>query len=494
MERISWARTTPEGWQNTLRRMILSNGVAITPPEARLIVKYLSTNHGLAPEEAKPVEYSAERRIYEETSIPNVNLRNACARCHAFALALSWRRSRGDWKQFVDSHATRHLFPPNKEAVEFLAGAAPLYAREWEAWNARSRTQNLAGRWLMTASVPGHGQYWGDIQVDRGGDDEFTTRVNLTSVRDGSKILRTGRTMVYEGYAWRGRSSGGDRGGSAPDDLSREAREVLWIAPDGSKAEGRWFWGQYQEFGFDVLLRRASSDATLLAIDKSSLKAGSRANLVRVIGDNFSAQAPPDLDFGPGVKVSRIVSSTPVEMVVEVDVAGDAPLGTRGVALRGSSLPGALAIYDRIDYVKVTPESAVAAFSDQTHLKGYLQFEAIGYQRGADGKAHTADDVNLGPVDVTWTMQVFHAAEGSSSDFVGRMTGSGLFVPASENPNNNFDCWVIATAEGVKDQNGMPLVGKSYLVVTVPTYTFNGREYVRDLDRWVDNGPASGPR
>jgi hypothetical protein len=42
------------------------------------------------------------------------------------------------------------------------------------------------------------------------------------------------------------------------------------------------------------------------------------------------------------------------------------------------------------------------------------------------------------------------------------------------------------------DQNGQPLVGKSYLVVTVPTYTFNGREYVRELGRWVDNGPASG--
>ena len=28
-----------------------------------------------------------------------------------------------------------------------------------------------------------------------------------------------------------------------------EMREVMWISPDQSQAEGRWFWGEYQEFG-----------------------------------------------------------------------------------------------------------------------------------------------------------------------------------------------------------------------------------------------------
>ena len=61
--------------------------------------------------------------------------------------------------------------------------------------------------------------------------------------------------------------------------------------------------------------------------------------------------------------------------------------------------PGAIAIYDRVDYIKVMPDSALAAFGDQTHARGYQQFEAIGYQRGADGKPHTADDVELGRLD-----------------------------------------------------------------------------------------------
>jgi hypothetical protein len=89
---------------------------------------------------------------------------------------------------------------------------------------------------------------------------------------------------------------------------------------------------------------------------------------------------------------------------------------------------------------------------------------------------------------------VFHAAEGSSPDFVGTVSPAGLFAPAAENPNSNFDVWAIATAKTEKDVNGSPLVGKCYMVVTVPTYSFNGRQYVRDLDRWVDDGPASGRR
>jgi hypothetical protein len=88
------------------------------------------------------------------------------------------------------------------------------------------------------------------------------------------------------------------------------------------------------------------------------------------------------------------------------------------------------------------------------------------------------------------SFQVFHAPEGSSANFVGTVNASGLFVPAAENPNNNYDCWAIATATNEKDQSGAPLVGKAYVVVTVPTYTFDGRHYVRELDRWVDDGPA----
>jgi len=491
LQQISWERTTPEGWQEVLKRMILANGVMLTPSEARSMVKYLSGSHGLAPQEAKAVMYDAERRIHDETKIGNDSLRAACAKCHGLARPLSWRRSLDDWKQLSATHATRYKAKPNDEAIAFLAKAAPLHTPEWDAWSTRTGAPSLAGRWLVSAYVPGRGKYYGEMKMDSTGDGEFNTSVHLTSVRDGSEVVRSGRGVVYAGYAWRGRSKGVESASPSPDDLLSDGREVMWMAPDQLQAEGRWFWGQYQEFGFDVKLRRASTDSTLLVVDQMSLKAGSQANHIRLIAENIPAQvSPADLNLGPGVTVRRIISHTSGEVVAEVDVAAEAQLGKRDVAFRRSVLPNALAIYDRVDYIKVTPDSALAAFGDQTRARGYQQFEAIGYHRGADGKAHTDDDVELGPVDVTWSMEIFYAVEGSSTDFVGKVSSNGFFTPAADSPNNNFDVWVIATAKNEKDKAGKPLVGKAFLVVTVPTYTFEGRQYVRELDRWIDDGPA----
>jgi quinohemoprotein amine dehydrogenase len=495
MQSISWSRTTPEGWQDILKDMIVMNGLSVTPAEARPIVKYLSTTHGLAPAESRPVMYDPERLVRDE-SIPTDGLRDSCAKCHYFARPLSWRRSPQEWKRFDESHAKRYKYRPNAEAVTFLAGAAPLHSPEWDAWSARSKVPELTGRWLVTASLPGHGDYFGEMQVDATGDEEFSTRVNLTSVRDGSKVQRTGRSAVYGGTAWRGRSAGAISSSTvnnpAPDDPSSDAREVMGVAANHLEAEGRWFWGQYQEFGFQVQLRRASAGATLLSIDRPYLKPGSRGNRVRVIGDNFPGGVESaDLNFGAGVTV-RSVSSTAAEIVADIDVASNAPAGKRDVSFRGVRLPGAIAVYDRIDYIKVTPESAMAAFGDSIHPRGYQQFQAIGYQRGPDGKAHTDDDVALGPVDVSWSVRVFHASDDGSSDSVGRVSAAGLLSPAPANPKANFDVWVIATARDEKDAAGEPLTGRAYVVITVPAYAFNGRQYVRDLERWVDAGPATG--
>jgi quinohemoprotein amine dehydrogenase len=516
MLRLSWERATPEGWEEVLKRMIRLEGVNLTPPEARAILKYLGTSHGLAPEEAKPVMFFAERRVQEENDVPSGNLRETCARCHAFARALSWRRSLDDWKQLANLHVA--LSPqadetlrlgfqagsppdlngppkplPGELAVAALARIAPLHTPEWTAWSAQMHPPKLAGRWLVSARLPGRGRYYGEMTIEQGGaDDDFATHVTLKSINDGSTIVRSGRSVVYAGYAWRGRSKGEHPASPAPDDLSSDMREVLWISPDAGQAEGRWFWGQYQEFGFDVKLRRASADATLLGVDRSSLKTGSQANRMRLIGDNFPpAASPTDLNFGSGVAVRRIVSSAPNEIIAEVDVAADAVPGKRDAAFGRSIVPGAIAIYDRIDYVKVVPESAMTQFGGATQPQAYQQFDAIGYQRGPDGQPHTPDDVELGPVDVTWSLEEMYALPGASTTAVGQISPTGLFTPATVGRANNHDVWVIAKAANEKDKNGRPLVGKAYMVVSVPTYMFDGRRYVRDLDRWVEEGPGT---
>ncbi len=507
LSRISWERATPEGWEEAIKRMGRLNGLRLTPDEGRAILKYLATNHGLAPEEAKPVMYYAERRIQDETNIPNDEVRGACANCHALARALSWRRSAEDWRYLANLHVglypqadeafrlginaggfdedRHHRDPgaplPVDNALAYIAKTAPLHTPEWAAWRARMRAPKLAGRWLVTANILGKGKFYGDMEVQPGGaEDEFTTRVTLKSLKDGSTITRTGHGIVYAGYAWRGRSKGTPAANAAPNDLGSEMREVLWISPDQNTAEGRWFWGQYQEFGFDVMLRRPSADPTLIEVDRSALKTGSQGNRVRLVAESLPAQvAPTDLDFGAGVTVRRIVSHSATELVAEVDVASNAISGKRDIAFRRSVLPAAIAVYDRIDYIKVVPDSALARLGSEHHPKGYQQFDVVAYNRGADGKSNTADDVDLGPIDVSWSVEEFYSMYGDDDrEFVGSLSDSGFFTPSSDGPNpqrkfsrNNYgDVWVVATAKSEKDKEGRPLTGKSYLVVTVPAY------------------------
>ncbi|SPE36199.1 Quinohemoprotein amine dehydrogenase (fragment) [Candidatus Sulfopaludibacter sp. SbA6] len=234
LSRISWERTTPEGWEEAIKRMVRLNGVQLTPAEARPILKYLATYHGLAPEEAKPVMYMAEHRILDE-AVPNETVRTTCMNCHALGRAFSWRRSKEDWRLLTNMHSA--FFPqaeaafrsgggfgggggggPNAgrggrgggaaagtpgapgagatsldETLNFLEATYPLHTPEWSAWRARMRAPRIAGRWLVSAYIPGRGKYFGEMAIDPGAaEDEFTTRVKLQSVNGGPALTTAG--------------------------------------------------------------------------------------------------------------------------------------------------------------------------------------------------------------------------------------------------------------------------------------------------------------
>jgi quinohemoprotein amine dehydrogenase len=178
MTRISWERATPEGWQQAIKRMVRLNGVQLTPEDARAIVRYLSDNHGLAPEEARPVRYMPERRMIDET-VTDESMRTTCVICHPHGRAASWRRSKEEWELLIAMHSgyfpvvefqgfRRFPSSPNApppapgtdtrdgadRAVEYLTKNYPLQTPEWSAWRATMRAPKLAGRWLLTGHHP----------------------------------------------------------------------------------------------------------------------------------------------------------------------------------------------------------------------------------------------------------------------------------------------------------------------------------------------------
>jgi quinohemoprotein amine dehydrogenase len=484
LTRISWVRTTPEGWEMAVKRMVRLNGLDLNPQEARAIVKSLAASHGLAPEEAKPVLYISERKSIEE-SFPNENVREACAACHPIGQAKSWRRSKEEWNLLVAMHRgyypiAEDSFHHIDDAIDYFAKNYPLESPEWAAWRAKINAPNLTGRWLISGYQAGRGGVVGEMLIEPDSeDDAFTTNVKLTYVKDGTTISRTGKAVVFAGYSWRGRSSAkSGAAGPSPSNaggIPQELRETMWLAPDQSEMQGRWFWGDYEEFGYEVTLKRASGEVTLLGLDRSMIKTGSSAQQVRIFADHLPRLAPADVDFGSGVTVRRILEQTTQQATVELDVDAAAAAGKRDVMVRGARLAEAVSVYSQIDYIKVVPDSALARLGGQKYPKGYQQFEAFAYQRGAP-------DIGLGPVDAEWSMEEFYSAFGDDDkNFVGTLSPSGFFRPSVEGPNpkrqfsrNNYgDVWVVAT---YKRAGGSPLVAKSYLVVTVPLYVRYDRQ------------------
>jgi len=78
--------------------------------------------------------------------------------------------------------------------LALLIKMAPLHTPEWDAWSTREAT-SLTGRWLITAHLPGRGNFYGQMEVQEAGTHgELSTRMKIQSVADGSTVMRSGRT------------------------------------------------------------------------------------------------------------------------------------------------------------------------------------------------------------------------------------------------------------------------------------------------------------
>jgi quinohemoprotein amine dehydrogenase len=390
------------------------------------------------------------------------------------------------WYPLVDGQAFRRGGPPEREpgpdgrppdnrhpmdkALDHLKTAFPLVTPEWSAWSATKRTPRIEGVWAISGHEPGLGPFFGQVTIAANAD-EFTTVSSYTYARTGRKVERKGRAVIYTGFQWRGRSTQGG-------DDATSLREVMSVDRDWQTIAGRWFSGSYDETGADVQLTRIGRNPVVLGVEPRAVVRGSTVE-VRIFGANLPATASPrDFDFGQGLTVTRVVSATPDIITAEVSAQADASIGTRDVFVAGASERAAVAVYDKINYIKVAPAWNMARVGGVVFPKMLAQFEAVGYHNGPDGKPDTKDDVNLGVVGVTWSVEEYTATfDDDDRAFVGRIdAATGLFTPAEDGPNptrsgnrNNVgDVWIVATSPAAA--GGVPLRARAHLVVTVPLY------------------------
>jgi len=501
LTRISYRRTTPEGWQLTLRRMASLNGAPLEPGPAREILRDLSNQLGLAPEEARPATFEAERRLIDH-SYTDKDTAEACARCHSMGRVIAQRRTREEWELVVAMHrgyyplsdfqAFRRMGPPEttpgpdgrppdkrhpvEKAVDHLAQAFPLRTPEWAAWSANRRPPRLTGRWALSGHQAGRGAIYGRFVVAAkpGSEDEFVTESRWLEARSGASVERSGQAIVYTGFQWRGRSFAGAA-------RTNPLREVMFVERDQARMWGRVFSGAYDEIGLDVTLERLGDDPVVLGVWPTALRTGSAAQSVRLFGANFASDlAPTDIDFGRGVKVTRIASASADSLALDVDVAADAPVGARDVFVSGASRAAAAVVYAAVDALEVTPGAGMARIGGIQMPKQLQQFEAVASSYGQDGKAGTPDDLSLGVVDVAWGLEEYPATfDDDDARHVGTIDSTGLFTPGADGPNprrrgsrNNVgDVWVVATLPAESPlKPARPLRARAHLLVTVPLY------------------------
>jgi len=503
MSRISFQRNTPEGWQENIRRMAALNGLKIDPQTAREVVKYLSDHLGLAPEEAKPAAFEVEKRIVDYKYAASADAEGVCAKCHSMGRVISQRRTNDEWNllvamhrgwyPLVDNQAFRRSGPaprdpspdgrppdlrqPVEKALDHLTKAFPLKTPEWTAWSATMRPPRLEGNWTISATELGKGAIYGYLAIKpTSTSDEFTTEITLIDARTGERTTRTGQGLVYTGFQWRGRSSE-----SGKDDTA--LREVMFVDRDWRTIEGRWFNGAYDELGLDVTLERVGAETRVLGTAKTALRAGASGQDIVIYAANLpSTLRTSDVDLGPGITVSKIGPITPDSLTVTVDVASTAAVGARDLFVAGASRPKAIAVYDSIDAIKVTPAWAMARVGGTVFPKALAQFEAHAYDNGPDNRPDTADDIDLGIVPATWTLEEYAATyDDDDVKYVGTIDAkTGRFTPASDGPNparrgnrNNVgDVYAVAsyTPESVDGKPAKQLRARGQLLVTVPLY------------------------
>lgn len=497
MTRISWRRASPENWERTVERMISLNHAAVNATDARAIVKYLSDHNGLAPEEARPIAFEFERRLIDFTYDGDKDVATLCSGCHAFSRVMAERRTKEEWAGLVSMHRgyypltdnqpilngggfrrSRALPPeetdrrqPMDKAIDYFTKTFPLVTKEWTEWSAALTPASVAGSWAVTATIPGKGVAYGEMTVTADTTpDTFVTRTTLVVPKTGEVVRRTGKSLIYTGYQWRGRGIDAAK----PDD---PWREVMFVERDRTEMWGRWFSGAYDEVGIDVKLARIGGAPMVLGTGVPSVKRGATTS-VAIYGVGLPASlTAADVSLGAGITVSSVSVAGGV-ITAQVKVAADAKTGPRDIAVAGTVKPSSFIVYEAVDGIRVLPRAGLAHTGGAVYPKGFQQFEAVAFANGPDGRPNTSDDLTLGVVDAKWSLEEYTATFNDDDlKFVGAIDPkSGMFTPALDGPNpersgdrNNIgDVWI--TADYTPDGATASIKARAQLVVAPPVY------------------------
>jgi quinohemoprotein amine dehydrogenase len=476
LNRINEQRKSPEGWSQTIARMQRLHGLQVSDEDRRAVVKYLADTQGLAPQETHGFRYALERRPDVVETPPDEELGVLCGRCHSYAQVALQRRDAAEWLKVANFHVgqwptleyqsrgrDRNWWEiASTHAPERLAALYPLSTEAWTQWRGHEKA-DLSGSWRVVGHRPGRGDYEGRMSVTRSAADEYAVSLEVRYA-DGSKASGKGSAIVFTGYEWRGSLELG----------GENVSEVLALSEDGKEFSGRWFLVDSDSLGADLRAVREGGEPRILAVEPSSLRSGEKTE-VSIHGVGLTG----DVSLGDGVDIERREATADTVRVLARATRG-ATTGEREVAVGKTRASGLFAIYEKIGSVRVEPPYAIARVGGGggANAPVPVQFDAVAYLDGPDGKPGTDDDVRLGVMKARWSVSDFDETAEKLMDarYAGSMKAGGLFMPAEAGPNpqrpyHTNNAGDLRVRASVADGN-RTVQGTAHLIVT--------------LQRWVD--------
>jgi quinohemoprotein amine dehydrogenase len=474
MTRISYQRKTPEGWEETVRRMVQLHKLNLSSQEARDIVQYLGDQQGLTASEVDKISYAIEQRQDPEP-IPNEAVRQACGTCHSYARIAAQRRTKEEWlklKSFllaiIPTITYQHRYmdwtTTADEALAYLAQQFPLETPEWQKEKSQSAPGNST--WLVHGYQPGKGEYVGELKMTAASDGARQAQATL-EFADGTSSTRATSGRFYGASSWRG---------SAQWQSGAKSKEIYHLLRDGQTIRGRWLSVEQPGVSGDETLYLRNSQPHVVAVLPKALQTGAKNVQVRIYGADFPAGLKPtDVNLGDGIQVDKIETAAADRVIARVSVAPDAKIGKRTLKVGPASANDLVCIYDKVDYIRIVPDKIMARLGGLHYSKELVQFEAHAYNRGPDGVQGNGDDLEVGVVKPKWAIEELYSSyEDKDREFVGTIDQNGLFTPTTEGPNpkryrsaeNTGEVYV--TAEFKDGNEGKEMKARSYLLVSLP--------------------------
>ena len=480
LSRISDQRKTPEGWYMTVKRMQREHGLSITRDEESNVIKYLSDYQGLTPDEIKPYSYVLDKTPNVQEEGKDDLLTEMCVRCHSEARIGLQRRTANEWNSLVNYHVAQ--FPSfevqaqardrdwfgvaQNEVVPYLEENFGKDKAKFDKYKKSVKNYELPKKWITYGHTPILGDFTAVLTLIKSTDESYAMLMDYTYA-SGQEYKARGIAVVY-----------GESELRASFTVNGvKYRQILHINPKTNSFEGRMFEALHPENGSTLVGKaKDSKETTLLAVYPKAVKAGTKET-ISIVGTNLSG----NVKLPSTLKVLSTIKHTDNEIVLDVIADKNVKTFDGSIQIGAKTFKNSLAVYDKVDYIKVTPDYAISRIGGDEGkdkiLKEYATFEAIGYLNGKDGEKGTADDIELGVIPATWHLEAYdeRAVEDKDLDYVGQIDNkTGKFTPNISGPNekrklmtnNAGNISVVAT---YKDGN-VELSEKSHMIVTVPKF------------------------